>query len=75
MFFTYLNISGDKTLHNIYYKWIRYIWGFLLMVYAFNRIPYSTFGLTQKYQKVKADEGMSAKATLEIIHAIRAVHE
>ena len=33
-----------------------------------------TFGLTQKYQKVKADEGMAAKTTQEIIHAIRAVH-
>ncbi len=34
-----------------------------------------TFGLSQKYQKDKADEGMLAKATREIIHAIRAVRE
>ena len=32
-----------------------------------------TFGLSQKYQKDKADEGIAAKATQEIIHAIRAV--
>jgi hypothetical protein len=38
-----------------------------------DRFQISTFGLTQKYQKVKADDGMFAKATRGIIHAIRAV--
>jgi hypothetical protein len=32
-----------------------------------------TFGLSQKYQKDKATEGMTAKATHEIIRATQAV--
>jgi hypothetical protein len=51
-----------------------YIYMVLLKRYVFDLSFSCTFGLTQKYQKVKADEGMPAKATHEIIHAIRAVH-
>ncbi len=48
------------------------------MLYSYNamifkRLLCCPFGLTQKDQKVKADEGMSAKATREIIHATQAV--
>jgi len=71
-----INLSSAQTNISLIPIWLSKLF-FMLLVSRLNDIPFffflCTFGLTQKYQKIKAEYCIATKPTREIIPAIQAV--